>query len=58
MKIEDAAEKLQISKSSVRRLINNGDLPAVRIGKSVRIKSDDWEHFMNKILNNEISKVR
>jgi excisionase family DNA binding protein len=58
MKIEDAAEKLQVSKSTVRRLIINGDLPAVKIGKSVRIRSDDWEQFMNKLLNSEILKVR
>jgi excisionase family DNA binding protein len=58
MKIEDAAEKLKVSKSTVRRLIINGDLPAVKIGKSVRIRSDDWEQFMNKLLNSEISKVR
>ncbi len=58
MKIEDAAEKLQVSKSTVRRLIINGDLPAVKIGKSVRIRSDDWEQFMNKLLNSKILKVR
>lgn len=58
MKIEDAAQELQISKSSVRRLISNGQLPAVRIGKSVRIRSDDWDQFMTKLLTEGIRKVR
>ena len=58
IKIEDAAQQLQVSKSSVRRLISNGELPAVRIGKSVRIRSDDWDQFMTKLINNGIRKVR
>ena len=58
MKIEDAAQKLQVSKSQVRRLISIGELTAVRIGKSVRIRSDDWDKFMNKLLTEGIRKVR
>lgn len=58
MKIEDAAQELQVSKSQVRRLISNGQLPAVRIGKSVRIRSDDWDQFMTKLLTEGIRKVR
>lgn len=58
MKIEDAAQKLQVSKSQVRRLISIGELPAVRIGKSVRIRSDDWDQFMTKLLTEGIRKVR
>jgi excisionase family DNA binding protein len=58
MKIEDAAQQLQVSKSSVRRLITNGELPAVRIGKSVRIRSDDWDQFMKKLMTEGIRKVR
>lgn len=58
MKIEDAAQELQVSISSVRRLISNGELPAVKIGKSVRIRSDDWDQFMTKLMTNGIRKVR
>ena len=58
MKIEDAAQQLQVSKSSVRRLITTGELPAVRIGKSVRIRSDDWDQFMTKLMTEGIRKVR
>jgi excisionase family DNA binding protein len=58
MTVDDAAEILQVSKSSIRRLIKNGDLPAVRIGKSVRIRSNDWDTFMAKLLNTGIGKVR
>jgi excisionase family DNA binding protein len=58
LKIEDAAQQLQVSKSSVRRLISNGELPAVKIGKSVRIRSDDWDQFMTKLINNGIRRVR
>lgn len=42
---ETAAELLQISESSIRRLIESGDLRTVRIGRLVRIPTDqliDW----------------
>lgn len=37
---ETAAELLQISESSVKRLIDAGDLQTVRIGRLVRIPTD------------------
>ena len=37
---ETAAELLQISESSIRRLIESGDLRTVRIGWLVRIPTD------------------
>lgn len=35
------AEKLDLSNRSVRRLIETGELPAFKIGGSVRVSDDD-----------------
>jgi excisionase family DNA binding protein len=42
----DAAEILGISVSGVRRLMGRGDLPAVKVGGSVRFRRVDLETFM------------
>jgi len=40
LRIVDVARELQISRSSVYRLIVSGELPAVRIGKNVRVRRE------------------
>jgi excisionase family DNA binding protein len=32
---------------TVYRLINSGDLPAVRIGKSLRLREDDVDRYLS-----------
>ena len=45
--INQVAERLQISRMTVCRLINRGELPAFRVGKrSVRISHDDVESLL------------
>lgn len=39
--ISEAASVLRVSCRTVRRLINTGQLPCVRIGRSVRIRTSD-----------------
>ena len=38
--VSQTAEVLQLSQATVARLIKSGDLPHVRIGKTVRVTSD------------------
>ncbi|HWY63247.1 MAG TPA: helix-turn-helix domain-containing protein [Rhizomicrobium sp.] len=45
--IKEAAEILQVSVKTVRRLITAGDLPFVRIAKScIRIHASDLERYI------------
>jgi integrase/recombinase XerD len=39
MTVDDAAELLRVSSKTIRRLIERGELEAVRIGRSVRLRS-------------------
>ena len=41
MTISEAAAVLHLAPRTVRRLINRGELSAVRIGRSVRIRHED-----------------
>ena len=49
----DVAEILRISTSKVYKLMRCGELTAVHIGKSIRVKPDDLSLF---IVNNTVSK--
>jgi excisionase family DNA binding protein len=45
--VAEAAETLRVDRSTVRRWIANGDLPAYRVGpRRVRIKRDDLLHVV------------
>jgi excisionase family DNA binding protein len=41
-----ASERLQVSLSTVRRLVAAGDLRAVRVGGQLRIDPDDLRRFL------------
>ena len=46
LSVDDVAEILQSSTKTVRRLIEAEDLPHVRIGRLVRIRSEDLGRFI------------
>ena len=46
--LEQVADQFQVSKKSVSRLINNEQLPVVRIGRSIRIKRQAVHHFLEE----------
>jgi excisionase family DNA binding protein len=41
-----AAQILGISKSLIYRLVSQGSLPAVRFGRTVRVRSEDLDKFI------------
>ncbi len=44
--VTEVAASLRVSNMTVYRLINAGGLPAVRIGKSFRIRVDDLNRYL------------
>ena len=44
--VREVAATLRVSSMTVYRLINAGDLPAVRIGKSFRLREDDVNRYL------------
>lgn len=46
MTVSEVATSLRVSTMTVYRLINGGDLPAARIGRSFRVRTEDLESFL------------
>lgn len=43
----EVAERMRVSKMTVYRLIRAGKIPAVRVGKSFRVREEDLETYLN-----------
>lgn len=48
LKAPQVAEILNISRAFAYKLINQGDIPSVKIGKSVRVRQEDLEAFIEQ----------
>lgn len=44
--VAEVAKLLRVSNMTVYRLITNGELAAVRVGRSYRIREDDVDRFI------------
>lgn len=44
--VEETSERLNVSVWSIRRWINEGKIPRVKIGRCVRVRLDDLEAFV------------
>lgn len=48
MLVSEVAEKLRTSKMSVYRAINKGELDAIRVGRSYRVRREVFQAFMKR----------
>ena len=46
--IAEVAAMIRVSKMTVYRLVHNGELPAVRVGRSFRVTEDDVNEYLRK----------
>lgn len=49
----EAAERLHVSESTVRRAVSSGDLVAVRIGAARRIRNEDLVRYCAELPTTE-----
>jgi len=47
MTVAEVATLMRVSTMTVYRLIKAGDIPAVRVGKSYRLREDDVDRFLS-----------
>jgi excisionase family DNA binding protein len=45
--VSEVAAALRVSNMTVYRLVSAGDLPSVRVGRSVRLRVDDVDQYLN-----------
>jgi excisionase family DNA binding protein len=46
MKVAEVAQELRIARSRAHELIANGTIPAVKIGRSVRVRRKELERWL------------
>jgi excisionase family DNA binding protein len=46
--VAEVAAMMRVSKMTVYRLVHNGDLPAVRVGRSFRVTEHDVNEYLRK----------
>lgn len=46
--VAEVATAMRVSKMTVYRLVHNGDLPAVRVGRSFRVPEDAVNDYLRK----------
>ena len=58
LRISDVAEILKISKTTVYRLADSGELPSVRFGGMVRVRELDLQEYILAHLQKGLENVR
>ena len=49
LKVQEVANRLSVSAQTVYRLIDNGELPAIRVGRHrLRVEEQSLERFIEK----------
>ncbi len=56
--VNQAARRLNISRSAVYALIDRGDLPAIRLGRVIRFRPEDVEDLYKRQNAAQGSKIR
>ncbi|NAZ78135.1 MULTISPECIES: helix-turn-helix domain-containing protein [Kineococcus] len=46
--VAEVASMMRVSKMTVYRLVHNGDLPAVRVGRSFRVPEDAVHEYLRQ----------
>jgi len=46
--LEEVAQILRISLSTVRRLVGMGELKTVRVGRQIRVRQEDLDDYVRK----------
>jgi excisionase family DNA binding protein len=46
--VAEVAEQVRVSKMTVYRMIHSGELRAVRVGRSFRVRREDWEDYLRR----------
>lgn len=44
--VAEVAAMVRVSKMTVYRMLHNGEIPALRVGRSFRVKESDVHHYL------------
>ena len=46
--VAEAAAEVRVSKMTVYRMIHSGELRAIRVGRSFRVRREDWDDYLRR----------
>jgi putative molybdopterin biosynthesis protein len=46
--VEEIAKRMKVKEFTIRDWIRKGDLPAYKVGRTLRVKKEDFEEFLKK----------
>ena len=46
--VAEAAAEVRVSKMTVYRMIHSGELRAIRVGRSFRVRREDWNDYLRR----------
>ena len=46
--VAEAAAEVRVSKMTVYRMIHAGELRAIRVGRSFRVRREDWDDYLRR----------
>lgn len=46
LNLSEVASRLKLTKLTIWRYVNDGKIPAYKIGRELRVKSSDLDHFI------------
>jgi len=52
---KDIEETLRLSHGTVNKLLHTGALPMIQIGKTIRIREDDFNKFLKTYMNKKFN---
>lgn len=54
LSLQDVSERLSVSVDTVRRLVDSGELPRVKVRGTVRVPVDGYRNYVDGIMPNEV----
>lgn len=46
--VAEAAAEVRVSKMTIYRMIHSGELRAIRVGRSFRVRREDWDDYLRR----------
>ena len=56
--VAQVAERLSIGLRSAYRLVNNGELPALRVGGAIRVSDTDFQNYLVRARTAQTTKAK
>jgi excisionase family DNA binding protein len=54
--VDEVAQRIRVSRSKAHNMVNDGEIPAIRIGRLIRVPANEFENYLAAKLTAASSK--